>query len=78
MYVTLVGNDVIFDGEKVARLFDINATTRFRLEETFKRTEISQEELEDKIKEAYSEGKLDGYQEGRTDFCTEEGCSEDT
>jgi hypothetical protein len=64
MDIHLVGNDIELDNEKVARLFDINATTRDRLKETIERAnkpDTKSKELLDiievKIQEAYEEGK---------------------
>ena len=66
MDIHLVGNDIELDNEKVARLFDINATTRDRLKETIERAnkpDTKSKELLDiievKIQEAYEEGKSD-------------------
>ena len=66
MDIYLVGNDIELDNEKVARLFDINATTRDRLKETIERAnkpDTKSKELLDiievKIQEAYEEGKSD-------------------
>ena len=67
MTIYLVGNDIELDNEKVARLFDINATTRDKLKETIERAnepDTKSKELLDiievKIQEAYEEGKSDG------------------
>tara|TARA_R110000765_G_scaffold426490_1_gene542313 strand:- start:375 stop:557 length:183 start_codon:yes stop_codon:yes gene_type:complete len=56
MGMRLIGNDIELDHEKVARLFDINATTRIRLEEAIERSNS----LKSKINDAYEEGKIDG------------------
>ena len=72
MDIHLVGNDIELDNEKVARLFDINATTRDRLKETIERAnkpDTKSKELLDiievKIQEAYEEGKGDARKDDR-------------
>ena len=37
MELRLIGNDLLFDREKVARLFDISATSRQRFEEAIEK-----------------------------------------
>ena len=73
MTIYLVGNDIELDNEKVARLFDINPTTRDRLKETIERAnepDTKSKELLDiievKIQEAYEEGKSDAGKDNRT------------
>jgi len=72
MTIYLVGNDIELDNEKVARLFDINPTTRDRLKETIERAnepDTKSKELLDiievKIQEAYEEGKSDAGKDNK-------------
>ena len=80
MTIRMIGNDIEIDGVKVARILDINATTRDRLyeyvenangyQEVLKAATELQTELvlsEESAEEAYSVGKSDGYAQGRED-----------
>ena len=80
MTIKVIGNDIEIDGEKVARILDLNATTRHRLHEYIENangypeilkaaTELQKELVlfEESAKKAYSDGKSDGYAEGRED-----------
>jgi hypothetical protein len=53
MELRLIGNDLLFDREKVARLFDISATERQRFEEAIEKANS----YDEKINEAYERGK---------------------
>jgi|TARA_R110000851_G_scaffold95852_1_gene208062 hypothetical protein len=53
MELRLIGNDLLFDREKVARLFDISATSRQRFEEAIEKANS----YDEKINEAYERGK---------------------
>tara|TARA_R110001599_G_scaffold281955_1_gene483779 strand:+ start:45 stop:227 length:183 start_codon:yes stop_codon:yes gene_type:complete len=53
MELRLIGNDLLFDREKIARLFDISATSRQRFEEAIEKANS----YDEKINEAYERGK---------------------
>ena len=65
----LFGNDIELDREKVARVFDVRATLRWELEQAIERANVSDEDIEARINEAYEkgydEGKEYGLEEGR-------------
>jgi len=65
----LFGNDIELDREKVARVFDVRATLRWELEKAIERANVSDEDIEARINEAYEkgydEGKEYGLEEGR-------------
>jgi flagellar biosynthesis/type III secretory pathway protein FliH len=65
----LFGNDIELDREKVARVFDVRATLRWELEKAIERSNVSDDDIEARINEAYEkgydEGKEYGLEEGR-------------
>ena len=65
----LIGNDIELDREKVARVFDVRATLRWELEKAIERANVSDDDIEARINEAYEkgydEGKEYGLEEGR-------------
>jgi len=65
----LLGNDIELDREKVARVFDVRATLRWELEKAIERANVSDDDIEARINEAYEkgydEGKEYGLEEGR-------------
>ena len=65
----LIGNDIEIDREKVARVFDVRATLRWELEKAIERANVSDDDIEARINEAYEkgydEGKEYGLEEGR-------------
>lgn len=65
----LFGNDIELDREKVARVFDVRATLRWELEKAIERANVSDDDIEARINEAYEkgydEGKEYGLEEGR-------------
>tara|TARA_R100001015_G_C4629178_1_gene189824 strand:+ start:732 stop:983 length:252 start_codon:yes stop_codon:yes gene_type:complete len=78
MSIRLIGNDIEIDGQKVARVLDINSSLRMALEDYVRQADeyeqLSSEtsslhtdviELEKSRAEAYEEGKADGYAEGK-------------
>lgn len=80
MAIKMIGNDIEIDGQKVARILDINATNRHRLYEYIENansypevlkaaTELQTELVlsEESAQKAYSDGKSDGYAEGKQD-----------
>mgnify|MGYP003147296032 CR=1 FL=1 len=60
MELRLIGNDLLFDREKVARLFDISATSRQRFEEAIEKANS----YDEKINEAYERGREQNDNEG--------------
>jgi len=78
MSIRLIGNDIEIDGQKVARVLDINSSLRMALEDYVRQADeyekLSSEasslhteviELEKSREQAYEDGKSDGYLEGR-------------
>tara|TARA_A100001518_G_C1175568_1_gene25476 strand:+ start:271 stop:519 length:249 start_codon:yes stop_codon:yes gene_type:complete len=78
MSIRLIGNDIEIDGQKVARVLDINSSLRMSLEDYVRQADeyekLSSEtsslhtdviELEKLRVEAYEEGRADGYSEGK-------------
>ena len=65
----LFGNDIELDREKVARVFDVRATLRWELEKAIERANVTDDDIEARINEAYEkgydEGKEYGLEEGR-------------
>jgi flagellar biosynthesis/type III secretory pathway protein FliH len=65
----LIGNDIELDREKVARVFDVRATLLWELEKAIERANVSDDDIEVRINEAYEkgydEGKEYGLEEGR-------------
>jgi flagellar biosynthesis/type III secretory pathway protein FliH len=65
----LIGNDIELGREKVARVFDVRATLRWELEKAIERANVSDDDIEARINEAYEkgydEGKEYGLEEGR-------------
>jgi flagellar biosynthesis/type III secretory pathway protein FliH len=65
----LLGNDIELDREKVARVFDVRATLRWELEQAIERANVSDDDIQSRIDEAYEkgyeEGKEYGLEEGR-------------
>lgn len=65
----LLGNDIELDREKVARVFDVRATLRWELEKAIERANVTDDDIEARINEAYEkgydEGKEYGLEEGR-------------
>jgi hypothetical protein len=60
MELRLIGNDLLFDREKIARLFDISATSRQRFEEAIEKANSYDEKInscDEKINEAYERGR---------------------
>jgi len=67
----LLGNDIELDREKVARVFDVRATLRWELEKAIERANVSDDDIEARINEAYEKG----YDEGK-EYGFEEGCQQ--
>jgi hypothetical protein len=78
--IKLIGNDIEIDGQKVARVLDIYPTLRSDLEDFinkadgYKDLDNEVEDLNKKLattvadaNEAYEDGKIDGYAEGKED-----------
>ena len=72
MNIRIIGNDIEIDGEKVARVFDVRATLRDRLEEAIDKAERyermvdhKQSESEDYYEKGFEQGKELGLEEGR-------------
>lgn len=78
MSIRLIGNDIEIDGRKVARVLDINASLRMRLEDYIRQADeyqkLSEEtsslhtdviNLQNNLEKSYEDGKRDGYAEGR-------------
>ena len=76
----LIGNDIEIDGQKVARVLDIYPALRSNLEDfinkadDYKDLDNEVEDLNKKLatavadaNEAYEDGKIDGYAEGKED-----------
>lgn len=61
----LLGNDIELDREKVARVFDVRATLRWELEKAIERANVSDDDIEARINEAYEKGYDEGYDEGK-------------
>ena len=65
----LIGNDVELDREKVARVFDVRATLLWEFEKAIERANVSDDDIQHRIDEAYEkgydEGKEYGLEEGR-------------
>ena len=57
MEFKIIGNDLEFGGQKVARLFDVNASTRQRLDAAMERLNIIDEEMEDAYEKGYKDGR---------------------
>lgn len=57
----ILGNDLEFDREKIARLFDIRPTLLDELNEAIDRANTDPNDIKAKIDEAYEKG----YEEGR-------------
>ncbi len=56
MELRLIGNDIEFDRQKVARLFDLSPALRMSLEEAFKKSN----EHDESVDVAYQEGRAEG------------------
>ena len=56
MELRLIGNDIEFDREKVARLFDLSPALRMSLEDAFKKSN----EHDESVDAAYEEGRAEG------------------
>jgi len=56
MELRLVGNDIEFDRQKIARLFDLSPALRMSLEEAFKKAN----EHDESVDAAYQEGRAEG------------------
>ena len=67
----LFGNDIELDREKVARVFYVRATLRWELEKAIERANVSDDDIEARINEAYEKG----YDEGK-EYGFEEGCQQ--
>ena len=78
--IKLIGNDIEIDGQKVARVLDIYPALRSNLEDfinkadDYKDLDNEVEDLNKKLatavadaNEAYEDGKIDGYAEGKED-----------
>jgi len=80
MTIRMIGNDIEIDGQKVARILDVNSTTQQRLyeyienangyAEVIKAVNELQSELvlfEYSAEKAYNDGRSDGFAEGKLD-----------
>ena len=74
MRIRIIGNDIEVYGIKVARILDINRSLREDFESLIEKLDSvddnkisEQKEIDKKIQEAYTFGKVDGYAEGRDD-----------
>ena len=56
MELRLVGNDIEFDRQKIARLFDLSPALRMSREEAFKKSN----EHDESVDAAYQEGRAEG------------------
>jgi flagellar biosynthesis/type III secretory pathway protein FliH len=78
--MVLIGNDIEIDGQKVSRVLDISASLRQQLADFLERANNHEIEktsfdklqgqllqAEQDAQSAYSDGKADGYAEGRED-----------
>lgn len=78
--IKLIGNDIEIDGQKVSRVLDISASLRQQLADFLERANHHEIEktsfdklqgqllqAEQDAQSAYSDGKADGYAEGRED-----------
>ena len=72
MNIRIIGNDIEIDGEKVARVFDVRATLRDRLEEAIDKAERyermvdhKESESEDCYEKGFEQGRELGLEEGR-------------
>ena len=52
--IELVGNDIEVNGEKVARVFDIRASLKDELHMAIERSNVSEEDIQNKIKIAFN------------------------
>jgi len=78
MELRIIGNDIEFDRQKIARIFDILPTMRWELEKAFDRAneyEAEIERLEIQLRnlkeEAYRDGYSDGQKENNSGYCGE-------
>jgi|TARA_R110000751_G_scaffold93338_1_gene182395 flagellar biosynthesis/type III secretory pathway protein FliH len=62
--IRMVGNDIELDGEKVARIFDVRATLKARLEEAIDVAAGINLELDQIKEDSYEAGREKGYEEG--------------
>jgi flagellar biosynthesis/type III secretory pathway protein FliH len=77
----LVGNDIEVNGEKVARVFDIRASLKDELHMAIERSNVSEEDIQNKIKTAfnngYNKGRENGFDEGHQDGYAQRGREEE-
>jgi flagellar biosynthesis/type III secretory pathway protein FliH len=62
--VRIIGNDIEVEREKVARIFDIRPTLFDLLKDAIERANVTDEEIQAKIDEAYEKGYEEGEEHG--------------
>ena len=66
MDLRIIGNDIEFDRQKIARIFDILPTMRWELEQAFDRANEYEAEIE-KLKIQLRDQKEEAYRNGYND-----------